>query len=232
VYLFFDLDDTLLDTTRAVQRATRAFASKYPDVLGSDIEGFCSSWRNLADDYYDKWIKGELTFTEQRRCRIRHFFGSDLSDEEADRIFDIYLGLYTGHWVAFPDVLPSLAQLCGYAMAILTNGEPEQQRAKLVELGISERFPLLVTPMDAGVCKPDVRIFHFAASQVGVAPADCCYVGDQLDSDARAANNAGWHGIWLDRSGNDHDLSDVPVIHSLAEMPGWLASNDTRRSQS
>jgi putative hydrolase of the HAD superfamily len=231
VYLFFDLDDTLLDTANAVQQATRSFASKYPDVLGSDTEGFCTSWRNLADYYYDKWTKGELTFVEQRRCRIRYFFGSTLSDDKADQIFDVYLGLYTGHWAAFPDVIPALAQLNGYAMAILTNGEPEQQRDKLVELGISQRFPLLVTPMDAGVCKPDVRIFHFAASQVGGTPAECCYVGDQLDSDARAANNAGWRGIWLDRSGNDHDVSDVPVIHSLAEMPGLLEHMSNRRRE-
>ncbi|MHB1356829.1 MAG: HAD family hydrolase [Anaerolineae bacterium] len=223
MYLFFGLDDTLLDTTSAVQQATLGFAAIYPGILGSDAMGFCTSWRNLADHYYDKWTKGEITFSEQRRCRIRYFFGNELSDEEADRIFDVYLSLYTGHWAAFPDVLPTLAQIPEYTLAILTNGDPEQQRAKLVELGISERFPLLVTPMDAGVCKPDKRIFRYAANQIGGNPAECLYIGDQLDSDARAAKNAGWHGIWLDRACNDRQVTDVPVIHTLAELPELFA---------
>lgn len=223
MYLFFDLDDTLLDTASGEHKAALAFAARFPEILGSDGEGFCTSWRNTATYYFDKWLRDELTYKEQRRCRVRHFFGSELSNEESDRIFNIYHALNIRHWSSFPDVQPMLIQLQGYPLAILTNGDPEQQRAKLVELGISERFPLLVTPMDAGVCKPDERIFHYAASQVGAQSAHCFYVGDQLDSDARAARNAGWRGIWLDRGGNGGTVTDVPVIHTLAELPGLLA---------
>lgn len=222
MYLFFDIDDTLLDTANAEHNAALGFAYAFPKVLGPDAEAFNTSWHAISAYYYDKWTSGKLTFREQRRCRIRHFFGSELSDVEADGIFNVYLNLYSEHWVAFPDVLPGLAQLKGQQMAILTNGDPEQQRAKLVALGISERFSLLVTPMDAGVCKPDERIFHYAASQVGTQPADCFYIGDQLDSDARAAMSAGWRSVWLDRSGNGQEVTDVPVIHYLTELPDLL----------
>lgn len=231
MYLFFDLDDTLLDTASAEHKAVLAFSAGFPEILGSDAEGFCTSWFNIANYYFDKWSKGELTYKEQRRCRIRHFFGNDLSDEETDRIFSIYHALAIRNWSSFLDVQPMLLQLQGYPLAILSNGDPAQQRAKLVKLGISEQFPLLVTPVDAGVCKPDVRIFHYAANQVGALPEDCFYVGDQLDSDARAAKNAGWHGIWLDRSGIDSTVTDVPVIHSLAELPGLLEYTSNRRSE-
>jgi putative hydrolase of the HAD superfamily len=222
VYLFFDLDDTLLDTASAEHRAALAFAARFPEILGSDAEGFSTSWHNIATYYFDKWSRGELTYKEQRRCRVRQYFGSDLSNEESDRIFSIYHDLSIRHWSSFSDVQPMLIQLQGYPLAILSNGDPEQQRAKLVELGISEWFPLLITPMDAGVCKPDKRIFQQASSQAGVQPADCLYIGDQLDSDVRAARNAGWQGIWLDRSNNGQKVTDVPVIHSLAELPGLL----------
>ena len=230
MYLFFDIDDTFLDTYSAEHSAALDLAYRFPDILGVDAEAFNTSWRAISTYYYDKWTNGNLSFHEQRRCRIRHFFGSQLSDIEADGFFDVYLDLKARHWSAFPDVLPALAQLKEHPMAIVTNGDPEQQRSKLIALGISECFPLLITPMDAGVCKPDERIFHYAACQAGAQPVDCLYVGDQLDADARAARNAGWRSAWLDRSGNGQGVTDVPVIHSLAELPGLLKHMNIRRS--
>lgn len=222
MYLFFDIDDTFLDTYSAEHSAALDFAYKFPAILGSDAEAFNTSWHAISTYYYDNFTSGKLTFREQRRCRIRHFFGSPLSDIEADNLFSMYLDLKAGHWSAFPDVLPALVQLKGHPTAILTNGDPEQQRAKLIALGISECFPLLVTPMDAGVFKPDERIFHYAAYQARADPVDCLYIGDQLDSDARAARNAGWRSIWLERSGNGQRVTDVPVIHYLTELPDLL----------
>ena len=222
VYLFFDIDDTFLDTYSAEHSAALDFANRFPAILDSDAEAFNTTWHAISTYYYDKWTSGKLSFREQRRCRIRHFFGSQLSDMEADDLFSLYLDLKAEHWSAFPDVLPALAQLKEHPMAILTNGDPEQQRAKLIALRINERFPLLVAPMDAGVFKPDERIFHYAACQAGVLSADCLYVGDQLDSDARAARNAGWRSVWLDRSGNGKEVTDVPVIHYLTELPDML----------
>ena len=147
MYLFFDIDDTFLDTYSAEHSAALDFANRFPAILDSDAEAFNTTWHAISTYYYDKWTSGKLSFREQRRCRIRHFFGSQLSDMEADDLFSLYLDIKSEHWSAFPDVLPALAQLKEHPMAILTNGDPEQQRAKLIALRINERFPLLVTPM-------------------------------------------------------------------------------------
>ncbi|MHB9031854.1 MAG: HAD family hydrolase, partial [Anaerolineae bacterium] len=123
----------------------------------------------------------------------------------------------------YADVVPTLQLLEAYPKAILTNGDPNQQLEKLRVFGISSLFSMIITPSESGAAKPDLAMFEYAARQVHIDNKDCVYIGDQLDADARAASKAGWTGIWLDRAGSAHTV-DVPVIHTLAELPELLAS--------
>ena len=51
----------------------------------------------------------------------------------------------------------------------------------------------IITSADAGVSKPEAGIYLFAAQRAAVSPADCLYVGDELDqvAGARAAGMIG-----------------------------------------
>jgi putative hydrolase of the HAD superfamily len=224
MYLFFDVDDTLLDTISGRNKAVADLVRLYPEKLGTDIQAFDALWRTIADSYYAQWVNGKLTLPEIQRARIRYFFGQHLSNEDADKLFNLYITLNAKHWVPFPDVLPSLSQLNEYPMAVLTNGEPNQQRRKLRTFGIENCFEMIITPGEAGASKPDERIFRYAAKRANLQAKDCIYIGDQLDLDARAACHAGWQGIWLDRFATIHDIVDVPVIRTLNELPLLLGS--------
>lgn len=224
MYLFFDIDDTFLDTINGRDKAVADLVLLYPDKLGTDIQAFDSLWRTVAISYYEQWVIGKLSLHETQRARIRYFFGKHLSDEDVDKLFDLYIDLNTKHWVPFPDVLPALSQLKEYPMAVLTNGDLNQQRQKLRAFGISSCFEMIITPEEAGASKPDKRIFNYAARQAHLHDKDCTYIGDQLDSDARAAVQAGWRGVWLDRAASSDLVEDVPVIHSLCELPPLLAN--------
>ncbi|MHB9031852.1 MAG: HAD family hydrolase [Anaerolineae bacterium] len=224
MYLFFDIDDTLLDSSSAEHQAALEFARAYPAILGADPQAFAADWHRVSAGFYARWTCGELEFHEQRRGRIRHYWGETLADSEADRIFAAYLAMYERHWQAFADARPCLAALSSYPLAVLTNGEPMQQRAKLRVLGVADYFRQVITPEEAGECKPSLAIFDYAAALVGAGPAECVYVGDLLDADARAASKAGWTGIWLDRSGDDTSVNDVLTINSLAALPKLIQS--------
>lgn len=58
--------------------------------------------------------RGEISFAEQRRRRIRDVIcDSQLSDAQADEFFALYLPLYEANWELFPDVCPCLERLGG-----------------------------------------------------------------------------------------------------------------------
>ena len=223
MHIFFDLDDTLLDSSTAEQAAAYEFALSHPEALGRDPAAFIADWQRVSAEYYARWTNGELAFREQRRERIRHYWGASLSDEAAGRLFTEYLALYETHWAAYPDVLPCLEQLASWPLGIITNGEPLQQNAKLQALGVAHFFSLVITPQEADGCKPHTAIFDYAAAAAGVPPGECIYIGDLLEDDACAAGQAGWLGIWLNRS-QINKTTKIPMIHTLLELPELLTS--------
>jgi HAD superfamily hydrolase (TIGR01549 family) len=51
-----------------------------------------------------------------------------------------------------------------------------------------------ITSLDARVAKPDPHIYRYAAQQMGLAPSQCLYVGDESDQ-VEGACAAGMAGI-------------------------------------
>ncbi len=212
--IFFDLDGALLDHDAAERRGAQAFAAAF----GLDGSGFIALWRAASDRYMDRFLAGEIGFAAQRRLRVRELLGRELSNHEAAEIFSVYLDAYESAWRLYPDVLPCLERLEGTRLGVITNGNRRQQLKKLEATSIFAKFALVVTSEDAGVAKPDPTIFAGACDRAGVPPESCAYIGDRLESDARAASRAGLRGIWLDRSASDTEAPDVEAIRSLEEL--------------
>ena len=217
--IFFDLDGTLLDHDAAERRGARAFAAAF----GLDGPGFAALWRAASERSMDRFLAGEIGFAEQRRLRMQDLFGRELSDDQAVEIFGVYLDAYESGWRLYPDVLPCLESLNGTRLGVITNGERGQQLKKLEATAILSRFALVVTSEDAGAAKPRPEIFGAACDRAGIPPAACTYIGDRLDTDARAAARAGLRGIWLNRAARDPEVADVEVIRSLSDLHRGLA---------
>jgi putative hydrolase of the HAD superfamily len=165
-------------------------------------------------------MAGECSLQEQRRARLHEVWqGDKLSDAEADRIFDDYRRHYEANARPFPDALPCLDALASRPMGIISNGDSTQQRNKLRNAGLLDRFRPVVVSGDIGVDKPDARIFLEAARQAGCAPGECVYVGDRLETDALGSARAGMTGIWLNRAGRQPAPDGVPTIRVLEEIP-------------
>ena len=218
--IFFDLDGTLLDHEAAERQGALAFAAAF----SLDESGFVKRWREVSERHVARFLAGEIDFAEQRRLRVREILGRELADGEADQVSKVYLGAYEGNWQLYSDVLPCLKRLRGVKLGVITNGNREQQIKKLEATSILSRFALLVTSEDAGAAKPDPGIFRSACDRAGAPPTACTYIGDRLDTDARAATRAGLRGIWLDRAGAASDAPDVSVIGSLSELYRNLAT--------
>lgn len=198
--IFFDIDDTLLDYKASQDTAALEFAKRHTAHI-QNPENFPARWDEVTKRHMARYLSRELSFQEQRRCRICDVLGLDLTPQEADKIFDEYYEIYEESWRLFPEVESVLNKLTDYALGVITNGDRDHQISKLDKLGILTHFTEIVTPACAGAAKPDVAIFRHAASRSGKLASECWYVGDSYSTDYEGALSAGYRSVWLNRSG-------------------------------
>ena len=233
VLLLLDLDGTLLDH----DGSERAAITSWLDDEGwpTDVGGVsvADAWHDITEQAFDDHRRGLLSFQGQRRQRVSRLLalvvgGDGPDDATADALFERYRARYEAAWHPFPDVadtIPALAQR--HRVAVLSNGELAEKRAKVARIGVSAQVEAVLASSDLGAAKPDPRTFLRAAARLGVAPEDVVHVGDRLDLDARAPQAVGMRGVWLDRPGLGPDPDDVTRITSLRDLPGLLASGWT-----
>ena len=224
--IFFDIDETLVDQRRAeavaIAELLRLFGDELP--IGSTVEGLCHRWRELREKHARTFFRGETSFHEQRRQRVRELFNghaSGLDDREVDRRVEIYVEQYRASWSLFSDVAPCLERLKGHVLGVISNGSTHQQRHKLLHTGIDHFFSSVFVSEEIGAAKPDPEIFAAACRLAGCDPGQCVYIGDRLHSDALSSSAAGLRGIWLNREGQSSSVQPE-VIHSLKELPALL----------
>jgi putative hydrolase of the HAD superfamily len=211
--VFFDIDDTLVDHSTAMKTATAALYASLPPRR--TWEDFNSSWRASHMRHYPRFIHGEISYEEASRLRVRESLDARATDATCDRIFQGYLADYERHWTLLADALACLDALSRLSLGVISNGRSREQVRKLVNLGIHNRFEVVVVSEQVGVAKPDRRIFNHACEAMGVPPGRAVYVGDSYDLDASAAVSAGLRGIWLNRAGAVRPVCEVPSIRSL-----------------
>lgn len=103
--------------------------------------------------------------------------------------------------LVFPDVEPVLGALTHtHRLALVTNGAPDLQRAKLSGAGLGPYFDAVIVSGEVGAGKPDPAPFTLALNALGADPAEAVMVGDSLERDIAGARNAGIRAIWLDRA--------------------------------
>lgn len=213
--VLFDLDDTLMDHESAARAAVVAWAAEH----GIHDPAVAQRWDAVSEVHYSRYRRRELTFAQQRRARARDFLSLEVSDDEADAVFAGYLALYESSWVLFDDAIAALrrARAAGLTVAVLTNGDEDQQRRKLHLLGLEGEVDALVASSTLPAGKPDPRAFRGALDRFGTHVDEALMIGNSLDEDVRGALRAGLQAILVDRHAR-HVGVDVRTVVSLDEV--------------
>jgi putative hydrolase of the HAD superfamily len=219
--VLFDIDDTLIDHTSAVATGVASLHAQLHRPVA--LADFHREWVTAMRDHFPRYLRGELTYEEQRRARLRQTVDPSLSDSQSDELFERYFQAYRGAWSLFPDVLPCLSSLAAHTMGVISNGNGLEQRSKLVSTGLADRFQYVCISGDHGCAKPNPEIFRLACRAADCPVREAVYVGDLYDADAVGARTAGLTGVWLDRRATHRHDHAPPIIHSLAELPALLS---------
>ncbi len=170
---------------------------------------------------------------------VRALFGRTPTDGELGRILEL-------RYEAFVDSIEAPGYVDGlltrlharYKLGVLSNYPCGRAiRASLSRTGIGEHIDAVVVSGDEGVgrVKPHPRPFELVLQQLGVAPREAVYVGDNWFGDVQGAKRAGMHMAFItkwdtpekfDREAGDHD-PDV-VIGCLTELEAVLSGAMSR----
>ncbi|HEX2031894.1 MAG TPA: HAD family hydrolase [Actinomycetota bacterium] len=175
------------------------------------------------------WAEFEAARRDQRGPFTRRLAGRFVGDDQIPAVTDRGRELWHyGPEDLQPDVRQALDELAGrYRLGILANQEP-WIRDVLARDGLDRYFEVWAISAEAGVEKPDRRLFEFAITEAGVAAHRCTMVGDRLDNDVVPARELGMTAVWLLRGEAPEDPTPEQraradaAVRTLLEVPETL----------
>jgi len=128
---------------------------------------------------------------------------TDIHPARVDQAFDHLWEHFSqaAHWRCFDDVPPTIERLkrAGYRIAIASNFD-DRLKAILPEAGFESQFDQVLISSDLGWSKPNPKFYEAALERIGAsAPDRVLMIGDTLQGDVIAAEQAGWHARHLIR---------------------------------
>lgn len=175
--VLFDLDNTLIDRDRAFRACVQA---QFGDVvLQAQLLQLDQGGRGDRTALFSYWEQQSGKPMDQAR------FGEHLAAQiQPDR-----------------NLIQALqAHSKTLQLSLITNGSSETQRQKIFAAQLEEVFSAnqIWISAEVGVAKPAAAIFLRVCEALGVAPANCLYVGDHEQDDLRGAINAGLRARLVD----------------------------------
>ena len=199
----FDLDDTLFDHQYSRRCGLLSLQHTYPFLAQIPLETLIAEHERQLTASYDRVLDGTVSIQTNRLERFRRMFrecGVELSDAEAERAMHEYRRAYEAHRRAVPGVLPLVTHLKPRVrLGVVTNGLRTVQQEKLVVCQLEGLVDFLLTSEEAGVQKPDPRLFLLALERGHARSETTVVIGDSWALDVLGAHHAGIRSIWLNR---------------------------------
>ena len=223
-YLFLDLDNTILDFSKAEAVAIRKTMRQY----GLEPTDELAARYSAINDWHWKALeRGELTKPEVITGRFAVFFseqGIDVDAAAVAKTYETYLS--QGHWY-LPGAEEAVKEkLFGkYRLFLASNGTPVVQQGRMTSADLYPYFEQSFISEEIGYNKPAKEYFQIAFSRIpGFDPAECIMVGDSLTGDIQGGKNAGLRTVWVNphhKVAPDHLKPDYEIEY-LADLPKLL----------
>jgi putative hydrolase of the HAD superfamily len=218
--VYFDIDDTLYDTSGFAELARKAALSVMIDA-------------GLPLNSQEAYILLREIIKEKGSNYDKHFnvLTKRVFGEEKPLL--IALGMITYHNVKFallrlfPDTISILIYLKkkGYRLGVISNGLTIKQWEKLIRLDLYHFFDEVVTSEEAEVEKPNNEIFKLAMNRMNCEPHMSVMIGNNFREDIMGAINVGMSAILVNSQLTDSETElinkeglDVSVVADIGEI--------------
>lgn len=195
--VLLDLDNTLYDYETAHRPALEAAITFLSDASGFGVDTVGGAYKEGRSQ-----INRELSGQGASHSRLLYFqrvsellgFDPCLHSLEAERV---YWERFISKMELRPGAIEFLDSIKDMQIAIVTDLTAQIQFQKLRHLNFQNRFQAIVTSEEAGIEKPDARIFNLALNKLGCDAADACVVGDNWKKDILGGVNLGMRSFWM-----------------------------------
>ncbi|MEA4966304.1 MAG: YjjG family noncanonical pyrimidine nucleotidase [Oscillospiraceae bacterium] len=216
-FVFFDVDDTLLDFGWSEHTALHRTYRELGVPLTEDMYARYHCLNRLC---WQACERGEITREIMLTARHRQMFqeyGIDRDPGECERRYRKNLGI--GHCLT-PHALEILDYLHPrYRLFLASNGVAETQYSRLDSAGLTPYFEQIFISEDAGALKPTPEYFDYCFARIpGVCRERAVLIGDSLSSDIMGGRQAGIRTIWYNpngKAGRDDLLPDWEICDLL-----------------
>jgi putative hydrolase of the HAD superfamily len=214
--LVFDLDDTLYREHDFVAGGFRAVAKRLASACGhpaGEIHRFMMT--TLA-------VGGRR---EVMPSVLNAFPGSGLEVADVVRIYRSHvpeIRLFEG----YGELLNRLR--ISHRLGLITDGNPEVQRAKCAALHLEAIFHCMIFTWDYGAEreKPHPFPFRLMLDRLDAVPEEALFIGDNQEKDCRGARNVGMKCIQVRKPAFRSDTAEVEegdgLMDSLLQLPAVL----------
>jgi HAD superfamily hydrolase (TIGR01549 family) len=230
--ILFDLDDTLWPIAPVIAQAEQSLHAWLQANAPRVASRFSiDSLRQARLALLARQPELHLDLGALRRAGLRYAF--EQAGEDSAKVEQAMVHFFAARNAVLPydDVLPGLLRLKGRVLiGSISNGN-----ADLQAIGLSHHFKVSVAAHQLGCAKPDAAIFHAACRQLGVAPADAVYVGDDVLLDVQGAQRAGLRAVWLNRTGSsehrEHGVLPDATCADFGQLLDWLAREHAEQAE-
>jgi len=203
--VFFDLDDTLVDTSKLAERARRnAIEMMIRHGLPVEFEVAYKELMEVIKEYGSN-------FSHHFDYLLRRL---DLK-EDPKLIAAGVIGYHNTKFTQLRSVkgvgkvLLKLKEM-GLTLGIITDGNPVKQWEKIIRTELEDYFDAVFISDFLGVKKPHERIFKKALEFCNLKPEEALMVGDRLYSDIYGAKRVGMRTVWFKYG--KHAFDDLDFI--------------------
>jgi putative hydrolase of the HAD superfamily len=219
--ILFDLDNTLLDRTKTFNSFCYRFVHRYfPNRSEIERLEIINYIIFIDNDGYKNKTEMFIELLEELHW-----------EEEKPEITEL-MEFYEMYYIDCAELMDSALDLLykcrelGLKTGLITNGRNQIQYGKIDKLDIKELFDVIIVSEEAGVKKPDERIFRQALQHLNIEPKKSIFVGDHPINDILGASKAGLKTIWMKRNQPWDDsvrTSPLKVIENLNELIDYLS---------
>lgn len=211
--VFFDLDDTLYDTTRLANLARRA-------AVHSMIN------RGLPMDH-EAALARLLEIIKEKGSNFSNHFDilvEEVTGEKNNMLVSAgIIGYHNSKFaniMPFDDTMSTLIDLRrrGLALNVISNGRAVKQWEKIIRLGLEAFFKNVIISEEIGFSKPDAEIYEIAMQKAKCSPEESLFIDNDIES-ITGAMNIGINTILMNRVSKIPKSKQMgPVVDSLSEI--------------